>query len=52
MYQFSALKKRSNPPSSPFVKRRDLSPPFRKGRLGGILQGNFKQLKCYVEMSG
>ena len=28
-------------------KGEKLSPPFGKGRLGGILQGNFKQLNCY-----
>jgi hypothetical protein len=31
----------------PLSKGGDLSPPFGKGRLGGILQGDFKQLNCY-----
>jgi hypothetical protein len=28
----------------PLSKGGDLSPPFGKGRLGGILEGDFKQL--------
>jgi len=35
------------PLSPPLSKGGDLSPPFGKGRLGGILQGDFKQLNCY-----
>jgi hypothetical protein len=38
-----ALLKNDLTPSSPFVKRGRLSPPFNKGRWGGILEGDLKQ---------
>ncbi len=47
LYDFSALKKTSNPPSSLFLKRGNPSPPFGKGRRGRILQDYFKPLNCY-----
>ncbi|OGP99399.1 MAG: hypothetical protein A2Z51_08480 [Deltaproteobacteria bacterium RBG_19FT_COMBO_52_11] len=37
-----------NPPQSPFFKGGSISPPFGKGRRGGILCPRIKELKCYI----
>jgi hypothetical protein len=38
------LEKSFNPPSSPFIKGGKVSPPFEKGRRGGILESHFKHV--------
>jgi hypothetical protein len=43
-YAYARRHRNQNPPQSPFSKGGSDSPPFEKGRLGGILKYFFNQL--------